>query len=602
MSVKVRLGDLLVQQGLIDESQLMAALAEQRQTGRKLGATLIAMELVSEQQLLELLSTHLNVPLIDIDQYTVNPAAVKLLPEVQARRYRALVLEDKGNTLLVGMSDPADITAVDNLSELLPKPLEIAVVSEQQLFSAYDSFYRRTEEIASFAQELANEYRDDQEFELNAGLADEQDTAVARLLQSIFEDAVQAKASDIHIEPDEQQLRIRQRVDGILQETVIPERNIAAALVLRLKLMAGLDISEKRLPQDGRTQVRVKGHRIDVRLSTMPVQSGEAVVMRLLDQSAGLLTLDQTGMPKPLLDRLRILLQRPHGMILVTGPTGSGKTTTLYGALSELNKPQRKIITVEDPVEYRLPRINQVQVNSRIGLNFSNVLRTTLRQDPDIIMVGEMRDQETVEIGLRGALTGHLVLSTLHTNDAISSAIRLLDMGAPGYLVASSLRGIIAQRLVRRICDNCETTYTPTHDELFWLSHIDKHVDKVTFKRGMGCQKCNHSGYRGRIGVFELLELTDPMMEALKNADTAAFSSHATRSPGYKPLSHVALTYAKMGRTTVEEVLKLVEMVAEVPQTEHGVEQAETVLHPQNDSEKPGKSAGGLSLEDIPDA
>ena len=434
MSVKVRLGDLLVQNGLIDESQLMAALAEQRQTGRKLGATLIAMELVTEQQLLELLSAHLNVPLIDIDQFNVNPAAVKLLPEVQARRYRAIVLEDKGDSLLVGMSDPADLTAVDNLGDLLPKRLEIAVVSEEQLFNAYDSFYRRTDEIASFAQELANEYRDEEEFELTAGLADEQDTAVARLLQSIFEDAVQAKASDIHIEPDEQQLRIRQRVDGILQETVIPERNIAAALVLRLKLMAGLDISEKRLPQDGRTQVRVKGHRIDVRLSTMPVQSGEAVVMRLLDQSAGLLTLDETGMPKPLLDRIRILLQRPHGMILVTGPTGSGKTTTLYGALSELNKPQRKIITVEDPVEYRLPRVNQVQVNSRIGLNFSSVLRTTLRQDPDIIMVGEMRDQETVEIGLRGALTGHLVLSTLHTNDAVSSAIRLLDMGAPGYL------------------------------------------------------------------------------------------------------------------------------------------------------------------------
>lgn len=595
--VKVRLGDLLVQQGLIDEPQLMSALAEQRQTGRKLGATLIAMELVTEKQLLELLSTHLNVPLIDIDHFNVNPAAVKLLPEVQARRYRALVLEDRGDKLLVGMSDPADLTAVDNLSEILPKPVEVAVVSEQQLFGAYDSFYRRTDEIASFAQQLANEYRDEQEFELTAGLDDEQDTAVARLLQSIFEDAVQAKASDIHIEPDEQQLRIRQRVDGVLQETVIPENNIAAALVLRLKLMAGLDISEKRLPQDGRTQVRVKGHRVDVRLSTMPVQTGEAVVMRLLDQSAGVLTLDETGMPKPLLDRLRILLKRPHGMILVTGPTGSGKTTTLYGALSELNQPQRKIITVEDPVEYRLPRINQVQVNSRIGLNFSSVLRTTLRQDPDIIMVGEMRDQETVEIGLRGALTGHLVLSTLHTNDAVSSAIRLLDMGAAGYLVASSLRGIIAQRLVRRICDNCEVEHKPSHDELFWLGHIDSNLDAVTFKRGKGCQKCNHTGYRGRMGVFELLELTDPMMNALKAADTVAFGEHALRSPGYKPLSHVALTYAKMGQTTVEEVLKLVEMVAELPGGSEQDEQHETTDNGNNN-----RGSAGLSLEDLPDA
>lgn len=596
--VKVRLGDLLVQKGLIDEPQLMAALAEQRQTGRKLGATLIAMELVTEQQLLELLSAHLNVPLINIDHFNVNPSAVKLLPEVQARRYRALVLEDRGDKLLVGMSDPADLTAVDNLSDLLPKPIEVAVVSEQQLFGAYDSFYRRTDEIASFAQELANEYRGEQEFELTAGLEDEQDTAVARLLQSIFEDAVQAKASDIHIEPDEQQLRIRQRVDGVLQETVIPESNIAAALVLRLKLMAGLDISEKRLPQDGRTQVRVKGHRVDVRLSTMPVQSGEAVVMRLLDQSAGLLTLDETGMPKPLLDRLRILLKRPHGMILVTGPTGSGKTTTLYGALSELNQPQRKIITVEDPVEYRLPRINQVQVNTRIGLNFSHVLRTTLRQDPDIIMVGEMRDQETVEIGLRGALTGHLVLSTLHTNDAISSAIRLLDMGAAGYLVASSLRGIIAQRLVRRICDNCEVEYQPTHDEIFWLSHIDSNVESVTFKRGRGCQKCNQTGYRGRLGVFELLELTDPMMNALKASDTVAFGEHAMNSPGYSPLSHVALTYAKMGLTTVEEVLKLVEMVAELPGGDDNAADSDD----ENNDDGPPNNTGGLSLEELPDA
>ena len=312
-------------------------------------------------------------------------------------------------------------------------------------------------------------------------------------------------ASDIHIEPDEGKLRIRQRVDGILQESVINERNIAAALVLRLKLMSGLDISEKRLPQDGRTNIRIKGRSIDVRVSTMPIQHGESVVMRLLDQSAGLLTLDQTGMPEELLKRFRNLLNRPHGMILVTGPTGSGKTTTLYGALSELNLPAKKIITVEDPVEYRLPRINQVQVNSKIGLDFKGVLRTTLRQDPDIIMVGEMRDHETVEIGLRGALTGHLVLSTLHTNDSISSAIRLLDMGAPGYLAASSLRAIIAQRLVRRLCKNCRTEHRPDEEELFWIDNIEPGASSHQFHRGMGCQTCNQTGYRGRIGVFELL-------------------------------------------------------------------------------------------------
>lgn len=560
---KIRLGDLLVQQDIITEEQLMQALAAQKESGRKLGYMLIELEFVTENQLLSFLSQHLNVPLVDLSQHDVQLAAVNMLPEVQARRHRALVLEDKGDRLLVAMSDPADLAAIDVLSGLLPKPVDVAVVSDAQLIQAYDNLYRRTEEIASFAQELAEEYQDVDEFDFESGVGDEQDTAVARLLQSIFEDAVQAKASDIHIEPDEAMLRIRMRVDGVLQENVIQEKNIASALVLRLKLMSGLDISEKRLPQDGRTSMRIKGHTIDVRVSTMPIQAGESVVMRLLDQSAGLLTLDQTGMPNNLLTRFRSLLHRPHGMILVTGPTGSGKTTTLYGALSELNKAASKIITVEDPVEYRLPRINQVQTNNKIGLSFANVLRTTLRQDPDIIMVGEMRDQETAEIGLRGALTGHLVLSTLHTNDAVSSAVRLLDMGAPGYLVASSLRAVVAQRLVRKICDSCSENYQLNTEELLWLNSLDDNLKSINFKRGKGCQSCNKTGYKGRIGVFELLEMTESMMNALKLNDTITFSQVAQKSPGFVPLAKVALMYAKMGITTVDEVLKLIEIVAD---------------------------------------
>ncbi|MFT4939352.1 MAG: MSHA biogenesis protein MshE [Paraglaciecola sp.] len=560
---KIRLGDLLVKQGVISEEQLMHALAEQKQSGRKLGYMLIELGLMTENQLLSFLSQHLNVPLVDVSQYKVSPAAVALLPEVQARRHRALVLEDKGDHLLVGMSDPADLAGIDILSSMLPKTIKVAVVSDTQLFQAYDTFYRRTEDIASFAQELAEEYQDDSEFDFDSALGDEKNTAVARLLQSIFEDALQTKASDIHIEPGENILRIRLRVDGVLQENIIKEKNIASALVLRLKLMSGLDISEKRLPQDGRTNMRIKGHSIDVRVSTMPIQHGESVVMRLLDQSAGLLSLDQTGMPGPLLRRFRKLLKRPHGMILVTGPTGSGKTTTLYGALSELNLASSKIITVEDPVEYRLPRINQVQTNNKIGLNFSNVLRTTLRQDPDIIMVGEMRDKETAEIGLRGALTGHLVLSTLHTNDAISSATRLIDMGAPGYLVASSLRAVVAQRLVRKVCENCIAEHPPTAEEIVWLNSIDAQLAGVKFKQGVGCQTCNNTGYRGRVGVFELLEMTEGMMNALKANDTVKFGQVALDSPGFSPLAKVALTYAKMGITTVEEVLKLIEMVAD---------------------------------------
>jgi MSHA biogenesis protein MshE len=504
------------------------------------------------------------------------------------------------------MSDPADINAIDDLSAKLPKPIKIAVVSEKQLFNAYETFYRKSEEIASFAQELAEEYESSQEFQLDIGASQsgEEDTAVAKLLQSIFEDAVLAKASDIHIEPEEKQLRIRQRVDGQLQETTIPEASIAAALVLRLKLMSGLDISEKRLPQDGRTQMTVKGRLIDVRLSTMPVQYGEAVVMRLLDQTEGVLRLEKTGMPAELITRFRALLKRPNGMILVTGPTGSGKTTTLYASLTELNKPESKIITVEDPVEYRLPRINQVQVNHKIDLTFSRILRTSLRQDPDIIMVGEMRDHETVEIGLRGALTGHLVLSTLHTNDAVSSATRLLDMGAPGYLVASSLRAIVAQRLLRKLCENC-VEVTELHDNVkLWLKKYRPDAVGSTFFKGRGCQKCGNTGYKGRMGVFELLELDANMMKALQANDAQAFSAAVEFNNDYVPLAQSALDYAIKGLTSIDEVLKLVEVTFDVNEQSKKEVSSALSLEPDVSAKTIGQSqnqppSSGLSLEDI---
>ncbi|MBC3766107.1 Flp pilus assembly complex ATPase component TadA [Neptunicella marina] len=561
--LKMRLGDLLVHEGVINEAQLQQALTNQKSSGRKLGKALMDLGFVTEQHLHTFLAQQLKVPLLDIAEIRLDPVTVKLIPEMQARRYRALAIEEHADYILIGMSDPADLTALDALGNILSKPIQVAVVMESQLLDAYETVYRRTEEIASFAQELASEYQDEQEFDFMSGVSGEEDTAVARLLQSIFEEAVQMKASDIHIEPDEGMLRIRQRIDGILQENVIKEHNIANALVLRLKLMSRLDISERRMPQDGRTHISVKGHRIDVRISTMPVQHGESVVMRLLDQSAGLLTLEQAGMPAAMVRRFSLMLGRPHGMILVTGPTGSGKTTTLYSALARLNQPGVKIITVEDPVEYRLPRISQVQVNSQIGLDFSSVLRTTLRQDPDIIMVGEMRDTETVEIGLRGALTGHLVLSTLHTNDAISSAIRLIDMGAPGYLVASSLRAIVAQRLIRKICVDCKQDYQPSADEVFWLNNVKAGAGHLAYKHGRGCQKCHHTGYSGRVGVFELLEMTESMMNALKNSDTVAFSQAAKESPGYASLAEAALEYAKQGVTSVDEILRLVEMVTD---------------------------------------
>ncbi|WP_417760921.1 GspE/PulE family protein [Shewanella sp.] len=565
--LKMRLGDLLVQEQIITEEQLHNALAEQRSTGRKLGYTLINLNYISEDQMLQFLSQQLSIPVIDISRRVIPQSVVTLLSEVQARRFRALPIEADADSVLIAMSDPADLQALDELELLLaPRQLNLAVVKERQLFTAFENLYRLTSQIAEMAGQLEEEYSAGEQFDLSAITAADTDneTTVVKLLQSIFEDAVQIRASDIHIEPGEHTLRIRQRVDGLLQETELKEVNIAAALVLRLKLMAGLDISEKRLPQDGRFHIDVKGHHIDVRMSTMPIYHGESVVMRLLDQSAGLLTLAQTGMPDDILQRVRRQIKRPHGLLLVTGPTGSGKTTTLYGILSELNKAERKIITVEDPVEYQLPRINQVQVNHKIGLDFANVLRTTLRQDPDVIMVGEMRDRETVEIGLRGALTGHFVLSTLHTNDAITSALRLIDMGAAGYLVASALRVIISQRLIRRVCDHCAEDYQLTTQERTWLSSSAR-VDfsQASFRKGYGCQSCSGTGYRGRVGVFEVLELDEAMIDAMRAGDPEKFARVAKQSALFKPLLQSALEYLFQGLTTLEEVANLVEDVSD---------------------------------------
>jgi MSHA biogenesis protein MshE len=344
----------------------------------------------------------------------------------------------------------------------------------------------------------------------------------------------------------------------VLNEQLIKETRIASALVMRLKILAGLDISEKRLPQDGRFNIRVKNRNLDVRVSTLPVQFGESVVLRLLDQSAGVFSLDGTGMPVEMLERFRQLLRRPHGLVLVTGPTGSGKTTTLYAGLAELNSAETKIITVEDPVEYRLPRISQVQVNPKIELTFARVLRAALRQDPDIVLVGEIRDGETAEIALRAALTGHLVLSTLHTNDALTSPLRLIDMGAEPFLVANALNAVLAQRLVRRVCEHCREEHAPEEREQRWLEVIHgRPLNGRCFVRGRGCHHCHNTGYLGRIGVYELLEVNSAMAAALRRNDPQAFVDAARRQPHYRPLAAVALDYALAGLTSVDEVFRV---------------------------------------------
>jgi MSHA biogenesis protein MshE len=556
---KIRIGDLLVEHKVISEAQLQNALTEQKKSGHKLGRALVALGYVAEDNFLEFLSRQLQIPFIDLRHYKYKPDTVRLMPENIARRYRAIALDAGADAVLVGMADPTDIFAFDEISRVLKRPVRQAVVRESELLRTIDAVYRRTDEISTLAEEL-NEELSGTDFDL-AQLAETSDVAdapVVKLLQSLFEDAVQVGASDIHIEPDENVLRIRQRLDGVLQEQVMKEKRIATALVSRLKLMSGLDISEKRLPQDGRFNIRVKHRNIDVRVSTMPIQHGESVVMRLLDQSGGLLDLDLLGMPAEMLARFRRSIHRPHGMVLVTGPTGSGKTTTLYGALSELNTAEVKIITVEDPVEYDLPRVNQVQVKPKIGLDFATVLRSALRQDPDIVLVGEVRDNETAEIALRAAITGHLVLSTLHTNDAISTAIRLIDMGAEGYMVATALQAVVAQRLVRRICESCATEHKLETHERSWVEGLlGKPVGSIQFKRGTGCPHCNNTGYRGRVGVYEFLEMNAEMADALRRNDAADFSRLAQVSPGFRSLAQSAMVHARAGVTTIEEVLRI---------------------------------------------
>ncbi len=559
---KIRIGDLLVKNGVITEEQLMGALAAQKKKGTKLGNTLVDLGLVTSQQFYEFLANQMNLQFIDLKHYNYKPEVVRLLPETAARRFRAIVLSQDTNSVLVGVADPTDIYAYDELTKILKQPVVLAVVFESELLKAIDTVYRRTQEIVNIAEELGEELsHGDSTLEQLLTETNVDDAPVVRLLKSLFEDAVQVGASDIHIEPDEKVLRIRQRIDGVLHEQVMKEKRIAQALVSRLKLVCGLDISERRLPQDGRFNVRVKGRSVDIRLSTMPLQYGESVVMRLLDQSSGILDLDRVGLPPALLRRFRKQLHQPHGLVLVTGPTGSGKTTTLYGALNELNSEQKKIITVEDPVEYRLPRINQVQVYAKIGLDFAKVLRAGLRQDPDIVMVGEMRDKETSDIALRAAMTGHLVLSTLHTNDAISTALRLVEMGAKGYVVASSLRAVLAQRLVRKICESCVETDPLEPATRTWLNNYSGRVDQldasIEFKKGRGCPGCNNTGYSGRVGIFELLEINFDLADALRRNDSAGFAQIAKDLPQFVTLADSALVLALNGVTSMDEVLRV---------------------------------------------
>ena len=554
--VRANVGEMLVNEGLITPRALDAALAASATTGKRLGRVLVQSGAISEEKLAMVLSKQLGVPFVDLGKHDFRPELVRLLPEATARRCCAVVLDKTADGLIVGFADPGDVNALDDIERVLKRPVTPVACPESQILSALNRLYRRTDEITGHARALEKEIGDSAE-RSPASAVGKEEAPVVRLLQSLLEDAVQVRASDIHIEPQERALQIRFRIDGILQQQADVDVRIASALTQRLKLMADLDIAERRLPLDGRFSVKAAERDIDVRMSTLPGQHGESIVLRLLDQSGVVRGLDAIGMPAAMVMRLRAILDAGSGMVLVTGPTGAGKTTTLYAALSEIDLMAQKIVTVEDPVEYRLPGIVQVQVNEKIELTFARVLRATLRQDPDVVLVGEMRDAETVEIGLRAALTGHMVLSTLHTRDAPSAMFRLLDLGAPPYMVASCLRAVVAQRLCRVNCKSCSREYPTSVQERTWLTLIGgDEGSNLKVRRGPGCTHCSGTGYRDRTGLYEMFVMDEALIKTTIEGAGVPFLEAARASMRGQTLADHAFALVREGRTSVDEAMR----------------------------------------------
>ena len=555
----VRLGSALVEQGLLRPDQLNDALAEQKRSGQLLGRVLVDNNYVTEEQIANTVALQLGIAYIDLRRYEVQPNTVHRLTELQARRFHALVLEDRGETYLVGVVDPSDLRSQDEMAVLLKRPVDLAVITNEQLLQTIDRVYRKTEQIGEFAREVEREVSDqDKVIDLVSmgRTIDDADAPVVKLLQTIFDDAARVNASDIHFEPQEKTLVVRFRIDGVLHVQVEADLRIASMLIVRLKLMASLDIAERRMPQDGRITIKSGESRFDIRMSTMPTQFGESVVLRLLRQDTVRKSLSQI-MPARACQLFEKAIHAPHGIVLVTGPTGSGKTTTLYAALEQLNRPSVKILTCEDPVEYRIAGISQVQINEKIELSFARVLRSFLRQDPDILLVGEIRDDETADIAVRAAMTGHMVLSTLHTNDAVSTPLRLIDMAVPGYMIASTLLAVLSQRLLRLVCTYCAEPVTPPPEEMAWARHHlgDEEISLAKFRHGRGCARCNGVGYSGRRGVFEILEITPPLAEALQHSEPMEFNRLARLEMGTNTLTRNALDMVLAGQTTIAEAM-----------------------------------------------
>ena len=563
MIPKIRLGELLIKEGKLSEEQLAQALVRQKQTGRRLGAVLQDMGFVSDETIARLLAAQLRFPFFEPRLENVDLNVARRLTELQVRKLRVLPVGDYGDRVRVAVVDPTDWAAIDELPRLLRGTIDIELIPESGLLALIDRIYSNKDNIQGLAKKLSDELRssdvDAVDFGALGAQVGTEDAPVVKLLQSLFDEAVRAKASDIHIEPMAHAVGIRLRVDGHLRAHAEFDSRLAPALASRLKLVASLDISERRLPQDGRFVVQVRQQMVDIRLSTLPGQYGESLVMRLLLKDPMLASLDRLGIAAEGLASLRQALNNGAGLVLVTGPTGSGKTTTLYAALASLDAASSKILTAEDPVEYRLPGITQVNVNERVGLGFAQVLRAGLRQDPDALMIGEMRDADTVETCMRAAVTGHLVLSTLHTNDAASAAARLIDMGAAPFMVGTALQTIVAQRLVRRVCGACAEQGPATPQQRAWLDAQlgQGNWDTKGLRRGRGCPRCRHTGFEGRLGLYEVLAMDQELVNTLMRNDMSAFGETARRTLAGRSLGAEGARAALAGHTTLDEAMRI---------------------------------------------
>ena len=557
-----RIGELLLQEDLLTVEQLEKALEEQSRNGTRLGYCVVAMEMVSESELTRVLSRQFQVPAVELSKIDVDDKILKLVPAEFASKHLVMPIRRTGRTLTVAMADPTDLNVVDDLKFITRFDIEPVVAGEYSLRQAIERHYDvATERLSGLLEEIEEEEvevveEEEEDLDAQALRAQVEDAPVVKLINGILTDAVRRGASDVHIEPYEKEMRVRYRVDGTLHQIMKPPLRMKAAITSRVKILADLNIAERRVPQDGRIKMKVGDRVIDFRVSTLPVIHGEKIVLRILDKSSLMLDLDRLGMEPKAEKDFKSAVSNPYGMVLVTGPTGSGKTTTLYSAMDRINDEEINIMTAEDPVEYNLHGINQVQVRPEIGLNFAAALKSFLRQDPDVIMVGEVRDLETGSIAIKSALTGHLVLSTLHTNDAASTVTRMIDMGIEPFNVASAVNVITAQRLVRTICGNCkvETTYMPEHLEAAGLDP-DK-ASNVTFYEGEGCDACNDSGFSGRAGLYEVMPMNRTLRKMVLQGASSDDLKDQAISDGMLTLRQAGLLKVRRGKTTLEEVLK----------------------------------------------